>query len=74
MVRKSTSEKFYKTKNFNFFILNILYFVSKSVKCILWQILNEIVENQDLYSNKDDFRFFFLQKVLIFRFKIFYIF
>ena len=26
----------------------------------------KIVENQDLYRNTDDFRFFFLQKVLIF--------
>ena len=110
MVRKSTFEKFHKQKNF-FFIQNILYFVSKSVKCILWQIFNEIisikiyigikttfeiflkqnlfifylkdfifnkyirkmckfynelklkiVENKDLYRNKDDFRFFFLTK------------
>ena len=55
MVRKSTFEKFYKTKNSYFFIQNILYFVSKSVKCILWQIFNEIIDNQDLYRNKDDF-------------------
>ena len=33
----------------------MLYFVSKSVKCILWQIFNDIVDNQDLYRNKDDF-------------------
>ena len=55
MVRKSTFEKFHKTKNSYFFIQNILYFVSKSVKCILWQIFNEIIDNQDLYRNKDDF-------------------
>ena len=55
MVRKSTFEKFYKTKNSYLFIQNILYFVSKSVKCILWQIFNEIIDNQDLYRNKDDF-------------------
>ena len=48
-------ENFYKTKYSYFFISNILYFVSKSVKCILWQIFNEIVDNQDLYRNKDDF-------------------
>ena len=35
-------------------------FVSKSVKCILWQIFNEIIDNQDLYRNKDDFLFLFL--------------
>ena len=55
MVRKSTFEKFHKTKKNIFFIQNILYFVSKSVKCILWQIFNEIIDNQDLYRNKDDF-------------------
>ena len=33
----------------------------------------KIVENQDLYRNKDDFRLLFKQKVLIFLFKIFYI-
>ena len=37
-------------------------FLSISVKCILWQIFNEIVENQDLYRNKDDFQFFFFTK------------
>ena len=25
------------------------------VKCFFWQIFNEMVENQDLYRNKDDF-------------------
>ena len=25
------------------------------VKCILWQIFNEIVENQDLFRNEDDY-------------------
>ena len=53
MVRKSTFEKFCKMIIF-FYIQNI-YFVNKSVKCILWQIFNEIVDNQDLYWNKDDF-------------------
>ena len=73
MVRKSTFENFYKTKNSYFFIQNILYFVSKSVKCILWQILNEIVENQDLYRNKEDFRniLYYKKKHLILM-KIFY--
>ena len=33
----------------------------------------KIVENQDLYRNKDDFRFFFRQKFLIFLIRIFYI-
>ena len=26
------------------------------VKCIFWEILNEIVENHDLYRNRDDFQ------------------
>ena len=55
MVRKSFFENFIKQKKKNFIIQNILYFVSKSVKCILWQIFNEIIDNQDLYRNKDDF-------------------
>ena len=71
MVRKSTFEKFHKQKNKKKFIQNTLYFVSKSVKCILWQIFNEIVENQDLYRNKDDFRFFFNKKFLYFDLKYF---
>ena len=50
MVTKSTYEKFYKTKN-SYFI--ILYSVRKSVQCI--QIFNEIVYNQNLFRNKDDF-------------------
>ena len=36
-----------------FLIKKILYFRSISVKCIFLQIFNEIVENQDLYRNKD---------------------
>ena len=32
-------------------MLKILYFISMSVKRIFWQI----VENQDLYRDKDDF-------------------
>ena len=36
-------------------MLKILYIISISVKCIFWQILNEIGENQDLYRNRDDF-------------------
>ena len=56
MVRKSTFENFHETENsYFFFIQNILYFESKSVKCILLQISNEIVDNQNLYRNKDDF-------------------
>ena len=46
--------------------MNILFFVSKSVKCILWQICNEIVDNQDLYRNKDDFWIFKKQKNILF--------
>ena len=55
MGKNSTFEKFHKTKKNNFLIQNIFYFKSKSVKCILWQIFNEIIDNQDLYRNKDDF-------------------
>ena len=38
--------------------VKILYFINISVKYIFWQILNEIVENQDLNRNKE--------KILIF--------
>ena len=62
MVRKSTYKKFYKQNFFYFLIWNMLYFQSKSVKCMLWQIFNEIVDNQDLYRNNDDFWIFFKQK------------
>ena len=31
-------------------------FISISVKCILWQISNDIVENKDLYRNRNDFK------------------
>ena len=37
------------------YVFNEKDFRSVSVKCISWQIYNEIVENQDLYRNKDDF-------------------
>ena len=39
------------------FFFNIKDFIFRrlSVKFISWQIFNEIVENQDLYRNKDDF-------------------
>ena len=33
----------------------------------------KLVEDEDLYRNKDDFRFLLKQKVLIFLFKRFYI-
>ena len=50
---KTTFEKSLKQKILKF---NVKDFVlSISVKCIFWQIWNEIVENQDLYRNKDDF-------------------
>ena len=67
---------FIKQKNLIFY-LEHFYFVSKSVKCIfnnyickMYKLYNDlqlkIVENQDLYRNKDDFRFFFKHKVLKF--------
>ena len=34
---------------------NFKDFIIISVKCILWRIFKEIIENQDLYRNKDDF-------------------
>ena len=48
-------EKSFVTKKWNILIQKILHFISISVKYILWQIFNEIVDNQDLYRNKDDF-------------------
>ena len=39
----------------NILIQNILHFISIYVKCILWQIFNEIVENKGFYRKKDDF-------------------
>ena len=43
------------TNRLNVLIQEILHFISISVKCILWKLSNEIVENHDLYRNKDDF-------------------
>ena len=31
-----------------------MYIIGTSVKCITWQIFNEVVENQDLFRKKDD--------------------
>ena len=42
-------------KKIKYFNLKDFTFISKSVKCILWQIFNEIVENKDLNRNEDDF-------------------
>ena len=42
-------------KKWNILIQKILHFISISVICKLWQIFNEIVNNQDLYRNKNDF-------------------
>ena len=47
-------------------------FKSISVKCLSCQIYNEIVDNQDLYRNKDDFcQFFKTKKNLFFNSKYF---
>ena len=51
---KKTYEKSFVTKKLNVLIQKILYFISIPVKCILKQVFNEIVDNQDLYRNKDD--------------------
>ena len=48
-------EKKIVTKKWNVSIQKILHFISIPVKCILWQIFNKIVDNQDLYRNKEDF-------------------
>ena len=48
-------EKKIVTKKWNALIQNILHFISISVKCTLWQIFDKIVDNQDLYGNKEDF-------------------
>ena len=37
--------------------------MSLYVKCIFWQIWTEIVENQDLYRNKNDYLIFFKWKI-----------
>ena len=59
MVRKSTVEKLHKPKKIILLIQNILYFVSKSVRCILWQIFNEIIDNKIYIGIKTTFEFFF---------------
>ena len=41
-------------------------FISMYVKYILWQIFNEIVDNQDLYRKKYDFWNFFKRKKFLF--------
>ena len=61
-----TYKKSFVTKKWNILIQKILHFISISVKCILWQIFNEIVDNQDLCWNEDDFRNFFKTKKFLF--------
>ena len=41
-------------------------FISTTLKCISWHIFHEIVENQDLYKNKDDFILYFLMSNIIY--------
>ena len=59
------------TKKLNTLIKKILHFISISVKCIRWHIFNENVENQYLYRNKEDLRFFQNKKFLYFDLKDF---
>ena len=63
------------TKKILFF--NLKDFIFKKYICKMYKLYNDLqlkfLENQDFYRNKDDFRFFFNQKALIFLFKIFYI-
>ena len=52
-------------------IYRILYFISITVIFIFWWIFNKIVENQDLYSEKDDLKktknsYFLIKKILYF--------
>ena len=65
---KTTFEIFFLNKKFLFF--NLKDFIFDKYICKMYKLYNDlqlkIVENQDLYRNKDDFRFFFKQKVLIF--------
>ena len=64
---KTTFEKFLN-KKFLFFKLKDFIFhkyIDKMYK-LYNNIQIKIVENQDLYRNKDDFRFFYKHKVLIF--------
>ena len=53
MVRKSTFEKFHKTKTK--FLFRTFYICKEICKMYTLQIFNEIIDNQDLYRNKDDF-------------------
>ena len=38
---------------------------------MLWQIFNEIVDNQDLYKNKDDLRDFIFNKYICKMYKLY---
>ena len=67
-----TFEKNYKPK-ICIFNWKISYFIGIPVKCISCQIFNKIVENQDLYKNKDEFWKKNERKNPIFLFKRFYI-
>ena len=71
MIRKSTFEKFYNTKKFLFLFRTYIYLVSKSVKCLFWQIFNEIIDNQDLYRKKRPLKSFLNKKFLYFYLKDF---
>ena len=51
-------------KNSNFLIYFYIY--TYICKCILWQVFNEMLENQELYWNRDDFRKNLKQTILIF--------
>ena len=69
--------KWCNKKSINLFFFVILFVVEElfiaasrsiPVKCVYWKIFNKIVENQDLYRNKDDFWKFFIfnEKDIIF--------
>ena len=47
----------YKNVYYKKFIWKIIYLVILFVKCVFWQILNEMGENLNLYT-KDDYEIF----------------
>ena len=58
--------KHFKQKKLYFLTKKILYFISKSAKCIFWKICNEIVKSQDLPMENDDFWKKYLNKKFVF--------
>ena len=51
-IKQRRHTKKYKTDKNKYLIEKILYYIIISVKCILWNIYSEIVENQDFYRKR----------------------